>query len=182
MLRRMTRLGTSGLAAAAAVLSLCLASPAHAAVGILDDAEGDAPQGELDIVGARVSNEDHRIVVRVRFDEVRRGELIVSVDPRGARGVRLVSLYRPKLGTKSFVVQGAFTNAPGGSGDVLPCDGFRVRWNDDRDVARLVLPSTCLQDGDYGAVRFAVLTEAAGGGGDSDLAPEDGSTPWIARG
>jgi hypothetical protein len=181
MLPGMIRLGTRGLAVAAAVLSLCVVSPAHAAVAILDDMVGDAPAGELDIAGARLSNEDHRIVVRVRFDEVRRGDLIVSVDPRGARGLRLVSQYRPHGTTRNLILPGAFSNSGGGS-EAVDCGGYRVRWNDDRDVARLVLPSTCLQDGDYGAVRFVVLTEPAAGGGDSDVAPESGSTPWIARG
>lgn len=89
-----------------------------------------------------MSNEDHRIVVKVRFDEVRRGDLIVSVDPRGARGVRLVSLDRPR-----HVRRASSSRAP--------------------SPTRRAEAET--------------LTESAGAG-DSDLAPEDGSTPWIARG
>jgi hypothetical protein len=46
------------------------------------------------------------------------------------------------------------------------------------------MPSRCLQDGDYGAIRFSVLTEREA---DTDLAPErpNGtlrSSAWLPRG
>jgi hypothetical protein len=49
----------------------------------------------------------------------------------------------------------------------------------------MVLPSRCLRGGDYGAIRFAVLTER--GSGDTDVAPESangdiGVSGWIPRG
>ncbi len=167
------------LAACAAVLSLGVAAPVTAAVGPLDDPTGDAGGG-LDVVHSTLDNRDRSIRITVRFDEAERGDLIVSVDPRGARGVRLVSEYRPAGKTKSFVVAGAFTDKR--LGGVVKCPGFKVRWNADTDRARLTLPSTCLQDGDYGAVRFSVLTERASGG-DADLAPDDEtSSAWIPRG
>ena len=167
------------LAACAAVLSLGVAAPVTAAVGPLDDPTGDAGGG-LDVVHSTLDNRDRSIRITVRFDEAERGDLIVSVDPRGARGVRLVSEYRPAGKTKNFVVAGAFTDKR--VGGVLKCAGFKVRWNADTDRARLTLPSTCLQDGDYGAVRFSVLTERASGG-DADLAPDDEtSSAWIPRG
>jgi hypothetical protein len=175
-------LGPRVLAVAAAVLSLAVTAPAYAAVGSIDDPVGDGSGNGLDVVRASLDNQDHAIVVRVRFDEAKRGDLIVSVDPRGAQGLRLISQYRPNGTTKNFIAQGAFTNTGGGSGAV-DCDGFRVRWNADLERARLLLPSTCLQDGDYGAVRFGVLTEGAAGGSDVDYAPGDGgSSAWIARG
>ena len=48
----------------------------------------------------------------------------------------------------------------------------------------LRMPSGCLHHGDFGAVRFAVLTEGARGGGDTDDAPDArrGVTPWLPRG
>jgi hypothetical protein len=167
------------LAACAAVLSLGVAAPVTAAVGPLGDPTGDAGGG-LDVVHSTLDNRDRSIRITVRFDEAERGDLIVSVDPRGAHGVRLVSEYRPAGKTKNFVVAGAFTDKR--VGGVLKCAGFKVRWNADTDRARLTLPSTCLQDGDYGAVRFSVLTERASGG-DADLAPDDEtSSAWIPRG
>ena len=169
------------LAACAALLSLGVAAPAVAAVGPLDDPTGDAGSG-LDVVRSTLDNRDHSIRVTVRFDAAKRGDLIVSVDPRGARGVRLVSAYRPAGTTKNRVLAGAFTDKQLGGG-VVECAGFKVRWNADTDRARLTLPSTCLQDGDYGAVRSAVLTERAAGGGDADFAPDDeASSAWIPRG
>jgi hypothetical protein len=48
---------------------------------------------------------------------------------------------------------------------------------------RLRLPSKCLLDGDYGAVRSWFLTEEYGGGSDVDFAPAGtGWTSWISRG
>ena len=170
-----------GTLVAASALVVALAAPALAATGSIQDPAGDATSNGLDITRATLDNRDHQIKVRVRFDDVRRGDLIVSVDPRGDRGVRLISEYRPGE-TTNYVVGGAFTNRGGGDAEPLDCDGFRVRWNEDADRATLRLPSTCLNDGDYGAVRFAVLTER--GGGDSDIAPEKpgSGSGWIARG
>ncbi|MGH3348495.1 MAG: hypothetical protein ACRDO4_16055 [Nocardioides sp.] len=174
-------LSARALAACAAVLSLGLAAPAMAAVGSIDDPTGDASATGLDITRATLDNRDRSIMVRVRFDAAKRGDLIVSVDPRGARGLRLVSQYRPAGTTKNFVLKGAFTDKNTG-GDVVDCDGFRVRWNADTERARLTLPSSCLRGGDYGAVRFTVLTERPRGG-DEDIAPDEAaSSGWIARG
>jgi hypothetical protein len=42
------------------------------------------------------------------------------------------------------------------------------------------MPSRCLHDGDYGALRFVVLTEH---GSDSDFAlPAPRGTDWVTRG
>jgi hypothetical protein len=117
----------------------------------------------------------------VRFVEAVRGDLIVSIDPRRARGLRLVSEYRPNGHTRNSIVSGAFTdkNVPD-EPTVLSCKGFRVTWNVDAAQATLRLPSRCLHDGDYGALRFAVLTERQA---DSDFTPDTGSgSDWIARG
>ena len=61
------------------------------------------------------------------------------------------------------------------------CSGFRVRWLDDRPVVRMSMPSRCLDSGDYGAIRFAVLTER---GSDTDYAPGGpaDASAWIPRG
>lgn len=160
---------------------LLLASPAHAAVGTVDDEAGDASEKGLDITRARLDNGDD-LVVRVRFDRVRRGDLIVSVDPRGAAGLRLVSEYRPQGETRNRVLPYAFSDSGDEPAPSTDCNGFRVRWSAERDVARLKLPGECLQDGDYDDVRFAVLTED--GAGDADFAPDNqrGVSAFIARG
>ena len=166
----------------ALVACLGFAYPAHAAVGTLDDETGDATGKGLDVTRVRLDNGDDELVVRVRFDRVRRGDLIVSVDPRGAAGLRLVSEYRPKGETRNQVLPYAFTDSGDEPEPSTGCNGFRVRWNTERDVARLRLPADCLQDGDYGDVRFALLTED--GAGDADFAPDNrrGVSAWIARG
>jgi hypothetical protein len=159
-----------------------LSAPAHAAVGTVDDEAGDASETGLDITGARLDNGDDALVVRVRFDRVRRGDLIVSVDPRGAAGLRLVSKYRPNGNTRNRVLPYAFSDTGDEPAPATSCRRFRVRWNQERDAARLRLPAGCLQDGEYGDVRFAVLTED--GGGDADYAPDNqrGVSAFVARG
>lgn len=109
--------------------------------------------------------------------------MIVSVDPRAAKGVRLIAV-RKKDGTlRSYLVPGAFTDRGNlGSGPTCPGADIKVRWRA-RSV-RLVMPSKCLHHGNYGAIRFAVLTE---NGADSDYAPETrsgdlGSSRWLPRG
>lgn len=168
-------------AAAALVLGtaapLGLASPVHAATKVVTDPAGDAggPQ-RLDVTRAAVSNDDRVVVARVRFAEDRTGDVIVSIDPRGDSGLRLVATKASDGTVTDDILPGAFTDG----GDVeepTPCRGLRVRWAD--DVARLAMPSSCLHDGDYGALRFSVLTE---NGADSDVAPDRGSSGWIPRG
>lgn len=108
----------------------------------------------------------------------------MSLDPRRATGVHLVSAYRPGRRPLDVVVAGAFTDR-----DVaerrLARAGFRVRWDRAARTVTMRLPSRCPQGGDHGAVRGAVLTER--GGGDADWAPADGpddlvSSVWIAPG
>jgi len=158
-------------------------APAHAASRVLTDPAGDAGGVKrLDITRAKVRNRDHAVVARVTFAKAVAGDLIVSIDPRGAKGLRLVA-ERKRDGTiTSRVLPGAFTDRGGAAGSE-PCTDLRVQWI--QDVARLVMPSTCLHDGDYGAIRFAVLTENRAT--DSDYTPETdtgniGVSGWIARG
>ncbi|MDN4174175.1 hypothetical protein QWY28_14525 [Nocardioides sp. SOB77] len=175
-------LRTLAAATATTALLALAASPAHAATLRLDDPEGDAGGAKrLDVVGVTIRNDDDRVVVRVAFAEERNGDLIVSIDPRGARGLRLVAEKRGEPGGDGAIGQqvlpGAFTDTTTGPSPVT-CDSYRLTWAG--DVARMVMPSDCLHDGDYGAIRVAVLTE---NGADSDYAPgEQGATRWIARG
>jgi hypothetical protein len=170
--------GVLGLGMTALVL--LYAGPANAQQVSVDDEAGDASGPGLDIARVTVDNQDRAVVVKIRFASTGRGDLIVSLDPRGGRGVRLVSEYRPVSHTRNIVVGRAFTDH-GGSGRPVPCPGFGVTWSAERPTARLRMPSTCLGGGDYGAIRFAVLTESAGGS-DTDAAPENGASDWVSRG
>jgi hypothetical protein len=159
------------------------AAPAVAMSETVTDPAGDAVGRGLDVTGVVVRNNDRRIVVRASFVDAVRGDLIVSIDPRGARGVRLVSEHRPNGTTRNSVLPYAFSDGAGER--AARCRGFRVTWDRSAETARMVLPSRCLRSGDYGAVRFAVLTES--GSGDTDVAPETangdiGVSPWIPRG
>lgn len=178
----MKRLLSGAVALCAIVLS---AAPASAAHLTLDDPAGDRQgRGGLDITNATLRNLGHRVVVDVGFVRSVRGDLIVSVDPRHARGVRLVSQYDPVGHTRNFVLAGSFSDlgdrtAVRGQQRVR-CHGFRVRWSPDEPSVRLTMPATCLDDGDYSAVRYAVLTERSS---DTDFAPEGASsTGWVPRG
>jgi hypothetical protein len=136
------------------------------------------------VTRARLANHDYALTVRVRFSEAVRGSLVVSVDRRHGSGLRLVSRYRPQGETRSFVLRHAFTDRGAGN-QRIACHGLRVSWDAEAATATLRLPSRCFNDGDYGAVRFAVLTER--GSGDSDVAPETASgdiaeSAWIPRG
>jgi hypothetical protein len=169
--------------------ALALPAAAHARSVAVDDPTGDATVEQLDFTRVKLSNHDDRIVATAHFVEAVRGDVIISVDPRGHRGLRLVSDYRPEGTTRNYVVPGAFTDSAGRRApravDGIDCAGYQVRWNADKDRVRLVLPSTCLRGGDYGAVRFAFLSEDDGS--DSDWGPETadgnvGSSSWIPRG
>lgn len=161
------------------------AAPASAERFRLGDAVGDAAGDEsrdvLDIRSATLDNRERVLVARVRFDRVGRGDAIVSVDRRGGAGLRLVSTRRADGSTRDRLLPGAFTDR----GDEVvppgPCPGFSATWDTRRDTVRFRLPARCWNGGDYGDVRFTVLTERRGG--DADIAPDRRpASRWVARG
>ncbi len=157
-----------------------LAAPAHAEKAAVHDEVGDTEAAGLDFTKVVLRNNDHAVVTTMTFAEDRRGEVIVGIRARGHGLVaRAVSIHRREGADRVFLIKG--------SDEEAPCAGLRSTW--DRPAARLRIrvPSTCLRDGDYGAVRGWFLTEESGGGGDVDYAPEGvdeglASMPWIARG
>jgi hypothetical protein len=183
----MTRLSTRAATAllGALLATTTLTAPAHAQEVEIVDPAGDAANPGLDVTSVTLNSLDRTIVVTATFTKVRRGDLIVSIDPRGRDGVRLVS-ERAKDGTTTdAVLPGAFTDKgiqeePA----ALDCPGYRVSWVPKQKRVQLVLPASCLNGGNYGAVRFGYLTER---GADTDFGPqdEDGfltATDWIPRG
>jgi hypothetical protein len=177
-------------AARAAVLPgvlslLLLAAPAANAQSLsVDDPTGDAPAGELDLTRVTVQNRDHRVVATVETADLTKGSVIVSLDRRKGAGVRLVTTRRADGTVKAHLYAGAFTDT-GVPGTVVPCPRYRATWDDDADSVTLSMPSRCWNGGDYGALRFAALTEKAGA--DSDSAPtttdgDNASSAWVARG
>jgi hypothetical protein len=175
------KIGAVTLLAATVAL---LPGPAMAQEATVTDPVGDAAGPGLDFTRVTVANRDHRIVVRARFVQARRGDLIVSIDPRGASGVRLISEYRPNGTTTNYVAPGAFTARAAGPPTVA-CPRFTVVWRPARELARMTMPSRCLHGGDYGAVRFAFLSEREAGDTDYGPATPDGelrASRFIPRG
>ena len=174
-----------GTSLAAAVLG---AAPANAQQLTVSDPQGDSSSG-LDILGLTVRNADHAVVATLTVeDATRRGDVIISADPRSAGGVRMVAEFRPTAHTDAYLVRKAFTDHHLGH-QKLPCPGLKFSQGTSPAGPTLVLrmPSTCLHDGDYGALRFGALVESPNGGGDGDWAPETrrgelGSSDWVARG
>jgi hypothetical protein len=173
------------VAVLSSVLSLVLlAAPAAQAQRLaVSDPSGDADGGKLDITRAALANRDYRLVARIALAELERGDVIVSVDRRRGHGVRLVARRAADGSVRGRLLPGAFTDR--GTGSALTCDRIAVTWNDDASRVSLRMPSRCWNDGDYGAVRFAVLTER--GSGDRDWAPADadggvGVSGWVPRG
>jgi hypothetical protein len=179
----MSKWRTALVVATVAGLTL-VSSPALAAQATVEDQAGDAIDDGLDITSVRVRNLDYAVVAEVRFVDTVRGDLIVSIDPRKARGLRLVSKYRPGGHTRNTVLTGAFSDrqSDGVENTVLRCKGFRVSWSTDEPLARLRIPARCLHRGNYGAIRFAALTEGAVE--DTDYAPDTstGVSDWVPRG
>ena len=165
--------------------SALLAAPASADTATVRDPAGDATTSSdgpgLDITRSSFDNGTDRVRVTVSFDALHRGDLVVSVAPRGGGGLRLVSYYRPGRPARSFVLPGSFDDLDRGR---VECRGFRVRWDRAAATAELTMPARCLAHAEYGDLRFAVLTETAGG--DTDYSPGRagslGRTRWIARG
>ncbi len=163
------------------------AAPASAQQLTVSDPQGDSSARTLDILSVTFRNRDAVVVADMTFaDTTRDGDIIVSVDPRGGTGVRMVSTFRAAGGTKNFVLHKAFTDR-GSSTKRVRCPGFSMRQgtgDGGSPSITLRMPSRCLAGGNFGALRFAVLIEHHG---DRDWAPAArnggvGSTDWVARG
>lgn len=180
-MRRISILAATGLLGA----SIAIGPAAQAVEYTVYDSAGDAANKGLDFTEVTLNNLDTKIVVTTTFVRDRRGKLTVSIEPRGGTGVRLVSTYRPGGTTRNKVLPGAFSDPGSEQGsDPISCRGFRVVWKKKANLARIQLPSSCLEGGNYGAVRFGYMSEL---GTDTDFGPqsEQGfltTTDWIPRG
>jgi hypothetical protein len=168
------------LASAASAVAMS-AAPAEAEQATVEDRAGDA-SGPLDITSATFDNGDSHVVVVVSFDEVKRGDVALSIQPRGARGVTVGTFFRPGRPSRTFLRDGSFADGPGKR---LQCSGLTSRWSQRTASVRVSMPARCLAHAEYGDLRFIVLTED-NHGGDSDVAPAHGDqfhpTRWIGRG
>jgi hypothetical protein len=175
-----------------AVLPLALASlaaslvvgqaPADAdGLGFTDPVGDDS--GGLDITSVSLDNRAHAIVTEVQVDRSRAGHLIVSIDRRHGVGRSILVLRNRDGDVRASLRRGSFFDAA--SFAKVRCAGLDVSWDQGTDTVAMTMPARCMDHGDYGRVRFSVLTEKPDSG-DSDYAPDgDGNalpvSDWIAR-
>lgn len=107
---------------------LGLATPVHAATEVVTDPSGDTLGGgvRLDVTRAALANDDRVVVARVAFAEDVRGDLIVSVDPRGATGARMVA-RKKRDGGDYGAVRFSVPTENSSDSDVAP-DGGSSGW------------------------------------------------------
>jgi hypothetical protein len=165
----------------AGTLLLAVPSSAQARQILVEDPAGDTIDPGLDMTSATFRNRDRAVVVTIAFTRDRRGEVIVAVDGRTRPPVRIVSQHRRQGPDRTFLI--TRTN------DEAPCRGLSSDWDRAEAVVQLRMPARCLGNGNYGALRFWVLTEGAPGSSSSDVdyAPETSRgglafTDWVPRG
>jgi hypothetical protein len=178
----MSRTPRLAVAVVALVAALAIGdAPAHAESLTISDPSGDA-SGPLDLLGATFDNGPSRVTVTVAVDRVSTGNLAVNVQPRGGPGLVLGAFRRP---TRPHLIRAFEGNFGGDVETRVPCRGLAASWNVRRATVRIVLPARCLADGEYGDLRFILLSEDRDNA-DSDIAPAHGDsfhpTRWIARG
>lgn len=151
---------------------MCLGAPsAHAAELALTDPSGDNQGVGLDILATELANNDYRVNVTIDYRVNRAGSTIVGLKARDRAVVRVVDQHKADGGGRTFLVNS--------DGDTISCRGLRSDWDKDDVELTLSVPSTCLWNGNYGAVQPWVLTEPLKDGSDIDLLK---TRQWIARG
>lgn len=175
------------LAAALGASLLFIAPPASAQQVSVGDEAGDATGQALDLVGVTLRNDDRAVVATMSFSfTTGDSTIVVSADPRGGKGVRIVSDFKPRgTGrTKNYVLAKALTDAKPGTKRVK-CKGVTLRegWDSaDYPTITLRMPSRCLNGGDYGALQFVVQVKQGSG---RDWAQQQGTgvpIGWVPRG
>jgi hypothetical protein len=166
----------------AAVIVVCSAilaqAPALANTHTFSDPAGDGRKGvHLDFTAIRVANRSHVIVPTVSFVKASYGDLGVAIKERGrgsAGRVVVTSNHQP----------GGDTNRLHAASGVEHCKGFSVTWDEALNRARIHVPSRCVVQGHFGAIKVQAITEI---GSDADYAPKSPKgnwvwTDWVARG
>ena len=166
--RRFAAIALSLPLALGLVVSLAPAASA-AELTVTDPARDNAVAG-LDLISAVLQNNDYTVAGTVSFRADRDGTLIVGLKARDRGLVRVVSRHKAGGGSRSFLL-----DADGR----LVCDGLAVSWHNRSASASFSVPSTCLWEGNYGAVRPWFLTEGLDSGADVDFAT---TSTFVPRG
>jgi hypothetical protein len=166
-----TRLAALALSAClAGGLTLSVAPAALAAELTVTDPARDNDGPGLDIVSGVLDNTDYTVSGTVNFRADRDGTLIVGLKARERGLLRLVSRHRADGGGRNVLLD---------RNGRIACDGLVVNWNSAAATATFSIPSTCLWQGNYGAVRPWYLTEGLDSGSDIDFAT---TTEFVPRG
>jgi len=166
-----TRVTSSVLSASLALsLTLAFAPPASAAELIVTDSARDNAGPGLDIINAVLENTDYTVSGTVSFRADRDGTLVVGLKAHNRGLLRVVSKHHQGGSARSVLIN---------NDGRVTCDGLAVRWNTSTGSARFSVPSTCLWDGNYGAVRPWFLIERLDSGNDVDVAT---TTEFVPRG
>ena len=142
------------------------------------DARGDTESRGLDIISGTVRNKDNAVVVLVQFARDRRATVAILTKTRDEPVIAIVSVHR-RSGPDTTFVQSRHAK--------IPCPGVSSDWNRSAATLKLRMPATCLNQGNYGAIKSFVLIETISEGADIDYAPESRYgrlryTDWISRG
>jgi hypothetical protein len=151
-------------------LTLSLAPAASAAELTVTDPARDNQAPGLDIVSAVLQNTDYTVSGTVSFRADRDGTLIVGLKARDRGVLRVVSRHRADGGGRNVLLD---------RNGRIACDGLVVNWSNASASATFKVPSTCLWQGNYGAVRPWFLTEGLDSGSDVDFAE---TTEFVPRG
>lgn len=170
-----------GLAGAALATTL-VASPAHAEFYKIDD-PADAGRSLADITTLYVRHSPDDVVVRVRFEDLRRSSkagmsVLIDTDP-DRRGPEFVLGTGLGDGTDYALTRARRWRS---AGEHLQCAySNRLRWR--RDVARIRISHECLGDPDRLRVTVKMVDPVAPGDAAVDWAPTRRHwTPWIESG
>jgi hypothetical protein len=152
-------------------LGLALAPAASASeVTVTDPARDNAGPG-LDIVGATLDNADYVLTAEVNMRVDRSGTVIVGLKARQRPLVRIISRHDVDGRDRTFLMDK--------EGARVRCDGVTSAWNTEQPGVSVSVPSTCLWQGNYGAVLPWFLTEGLDSGADVDFST---TSVWTPRG
>ena len=158
---------TAGLISALALVSAPAASAAE--LGLTDPSGDNAVVG-LDIVAADLDNDDYRLKTTVDFRRHRSGTVVVGLEARQRGLLRVVNQHDPDGTDRTLLLN---------SSGRVTCRGIRAEWDAADAEVTLSVPSTCLWNGNYGAVQPWVLTEPLNTGTDVDTLT---TSSWTPRG
>jgi hypothetical protein len=151
-------------------MSLALAPAASAAELTVADPARDNQLPGLDIVGATLDNADYALTVEVNMRVHRSGSTIVGLKARQRQLLRIVNKHDADGGDRTFMLD---------NDGRIRCDGLAAAWNTEQPSVTFSVPSTCLWQGNYGAVLPWFLTEGFESGSDVDFAT---TKQWTPRG